>query len=354
MNEHDDLGFGDDLGPGNDVLRETIGALVDGATPRGLPTAPEQNLGTLRRRVRTWRIAKAGVVGLSTAAVVGALAFSAAQASTWNRSEPLPGRPTMHASDLGPVPSEIPTSRLSPKPSVSPTPSVNPSPSASPSDVPVVEPVPEASGSPAVAEPEPDGTVSEEPGAPEVAWPPFEGFDEGYLSWVFDVPPIGCGVPIGDLPKEPARFTLEPNDSPADLRVTSGFTITEVAGEAYELEVGGEPEYLLFQYGRLVSTSRGPGDVSWWGSTEQREDEKGNSITYEATSPGQIWKVAESYTLALDDVSTCGERVDVFPEEYLTPLPAGEYEVVYAAPYRLVGSDDFELAYSTRYQVTLP
>ncbi|MEU4387212.1 hypothetical protein [Promicromonospora sp. NPDC023805] len=348
MNEHDDLGSGDDLGPGADVLRQTIGALVDGATPPGVPSTPEQNLGFLRRRVRTWRIAKAGVVGLSTAAVVGALAFSAAQASTWTRAEPLPGRPTVHASDLGPVPSEIPTTRMSPKPSSSPS----ASPSPSPSGAPVVEPVPDAGASAVATDPGADG--SEEPEAPEIAWPPFEPFDEGYLSWVLEAPPIGCGVPIGDLPTEPVRFTLEPNDSPADLRVTSGFTITEVAGDSYELAVGGEPEYLLFQHGRLVSNSWGQRDVAWWGATEQREDEKGNSVTYEATSPGQTWQVATSHSLALDDVSTCGERVDVFPEEYLTPLPAGEYEVVYAAPYRLVDNDTFELAYSTPYPVTLP
>ena len=247
--KHEDL----DLGLGRDVLKQTIGALVDGATPPGVPSVPEENLGLLRRKVRSWRLAKAGAVGLGTAVVVSALAFSAAQASTWTRSEPLPGRPTIHSTETGPVPSEIPTARVSPSPTVSASPS--PSPTPSPSSVPKVEPTPEVSASSVVTEPEPNG--SEEPGAPEVVWPPFEPFDEGYFSWAFDASPIACGVPIGDLPTDPVRFTIEPNDSPADLKVTSGFTITEVAGESYELSSGGVPEYLLFQAGRLVSSSFG-------------------------------------------------------------------------------------------------
>lgn len=187
MSGHDDLGFDADLGPGGDVLKQTISALVDGATPRDLPSAPEQNLGFLRRRVRTWRIAKAGVVGLTTAVVIGALAFSTAQATTWTRSEPLPGRPTVQATDTGPVPSEIPTTRLSPSPTVSasPSPSSSPSsvPDATPSGAAFVDPTPEVSASSAALDPV------------DVITAPF---DDGYRPWG-DLFPVWCGMPEDDL-----------------------------------------------------------------------------------------------------------------------------------------------------------
>lgn len=351
MNSHDDTEPDIDLGPGRDVLRQTIGALVDGATPPGVPSAPEENLGLLRRRVRTWRIAKAGAVGLSTAVVVGALAFSAAQASTWTRSEPLPGRPTVQSTETGPVPSEVPTMRVSPSPTMSVSPS--PSPTPSPSSVPRVEATPEVSASSVVTEPEPGASASEEPEAPEVVWPPFESFDEGYLSWAFDAPPVGCGVAIDDLPLDPVRFTIEPNDSPSDRRVTSGFTITEVAGESYRVATGGEPEYLLFQDGRMVGSSVGARDAGWWG--EGGEQSEGDY--YEPTSPGQTWQVAETYAVGIDEISTCGDRTEYQDRpspEFHTPFPAGEYDVVYAAPYRLTGSDSWEIAFSASYPVTLP
>lgn len=350
MSGHDDLGFDADLGPGGDVLKQAISALVDGATPRDLPSAPEQNLGFLRRRVRTWRIAKAGVVGLTTAVVIGALAFSTAQATTWTRSEPLPGRPTVQATDTGPVPSEIPTTRLSPSPTVSASPS--------PSSVPNVGPTPDVSASSVTTDLEPGG--SEEPDAPDVAWPPFEPFDEGYLPWNFDAGPIGCGLPIDDLPVDPVRFTIEPNDSPADLEVTSGFTITEVAGESYEMSGGSEPEYLLFQHGRLVGSSLGrKTEMGSWGQDgERRKREDGYYEYFEPTSPGQVWQVADEYTQTVADISTCGERgvdpdVPPFPV-FFTPLPAGEYEVVYAAPYRLLEEDSLEFVFSDPYPITLP
>lgn len=348
MSGHDDPGFDADLGPGHDVLKQTIGALIDGATPTGRPSAPEENLGALRRRVRTWRIAKAGTVGLTAAVVVGALAFSTAQATTWNRSEPLPGRPTVQATDTGPMPSEVPTTRLPP----SPTPSASPSPSTSPSGGPEVEPTPDVSGSSVATEPGASAS-----GSPEAAWPPFEQFDEGYLPWQFKVPPIGCGLLIGDLPANPVRFTLEPNDSPADLQVTSGFTITEVAGESYELSGGVDPEYLLFQDGRLVSSSVGARDVGFWGTFQDRPTDDGYPSLYEETAPNQAWQVADTYTATIDDISTCGERVESsdYPNPtFSTSLPAGEYDVVYAAPYRFVGSDSWELAYSDSYPVTVP
>jgi hypothetical protein len=352
-NRHEDLGPDADLGPGRDVLRQTIGALVDGATPPGVPSAPEENLGLLRRRVRTWRIAKAGAAGLTTAVVVSALAFSAAQASTWTRSEPLPGRPTVQSTERGPVPSEVPTTRTSPSPTVSasPSPSVTPS----PSNTPRVEPTPEVSASSVVVEPEPGGSATAEPEAPEVVWPPFEPFDEGYFPWAFDASPIACGLPIGDLPTDPVRFTIEPNDSPSDRRVTSGFTVTEVAGEPYELDSGAAPELLLFQEGRLVSSSSGARDAGTWGSESGSGEFTADG--QEIVAPGQTWQLAQTYTMTIEDVSTCGDRTDNrdWPApEFHTPLPAGEYEVVYAAPYQTAGSDSWEIAFSDPYPVTLP
>lgn len=355
MNGHDDPGFddlgpGDGLGHGHDVLRQTIDALVDGATPRGLPSVPEENLGRLRRRVRTWRIAKAGAVGLGTAVVISALAFSAAEASTWTRTEPLPGRPTIQSTDSGPVPSEVPTTLLSPGPTVSPS----PSPSPSPSSVAEVGPSPDASASPAATDPESGGAGS------EAGWrPPFEPFDEGYLSWMFDAPGIGCGLPIGDLPAYPVRFTLEPNESPADLSVNSGFTITEVAGESYELKAGADPEYLLFQEGRMVSSSMGARDAGYWGTNQERPGDNGYTETYEETAPYQTWPQVADYDdtgRTISGISTCGEREE--PENYPNPLfsttlPAGEYDVVFAAPYLLVGEDTWEFVYSDAYPVTL-
>jgi hypothetical protein len=350
VNSHDDLGFDADLGPGRDVLKQTIGALVDGATPRGVPSAPEQNLGVLRRKVRTWRIAKAGAIGLTTSVVIGALTFSAAQASTWTRSEPLPGRPTIHSSEMGPVPSEIPTTRMSPNPATA-----SPTPSASPSSTPRVEPTPDVGASSVVTDPEPGGSE-----APEVAWPPFEPFDEGYLPWNFDAAPIGCGLPIDDLPVDPVRFTIGANDSPADLKVTSGFTITEIAGESYELAYGIVGEYLLFQHGRLVGSSLGfRTDAGYWGqNVEEREGEDGYPDVFETTSPGQVWQVEDASTLGIDENSTCGERavdpaVPPFPE-FFTPLPAGEYEVVYVAMYKLLEEDSSEFVFTDPYPITIP
>lgn len=197
-NRRDDPGFDADLGPGRDILRQTIGALVDGATSRGVPSAPEENLGLLRRRVRTWRIAKAGALGLSTAVVVSALAFSAAQASTWTRTEPLPGRPTVHSTETGPVPSESPTRSPSPSPSVTVSPSPTPSPSntseATPSGAASVEPTPEMS-TPPVAEEDPVDVIT----AP---------FDDGYQPWG-DGWPVWCGMQDEDLVSTSPSVSIE-------------------------------------------------------------------------------------------------------------------------------------------------
>jgi hypothetical protein len=198
MTKHDDLGPDADLGPGRDVLRQTIGALVDGATPAGVPSAPEENLGLLRRKVRTWRIAKAGAVGLSTAVVVGALAFSAAEASTWTRAEPLPGRPTVQSTESGPTPSEIPTTRLSPSPTASASPSASPSPSSTPEATPsgaaAVEPTPEVSASSAATD-----TV-------DLITAPF---DDGYRPWGGDDFPVWCGMPDEDLVSTSPSVSIE-------------------------------------------------------------------------------------------------------------------------------------------------
>jgi hypothetical protein len=197
MSGHDDLGFDSDLGHGRDVLKQTIGALVDGATPSGVPSTPEENLGLLRRRVRTWRIAKAGAVGLTSAVVVGALAFSTAQATTWNRAEPLPGRPTVQATDTGPMPSEIPTTLLPPRPTMSPS----PSPSASPSVIPDAAP----SGTPS-GEPDPEASDSStDSGSGEVLTAPF---DDGYRPWG-DAYPAWCGMPTADLVSTSPTVSIE-------------------------------------------------------------------------------------------------------------------------------------------------
>ena len=224
MSGHDDLGFDADLGPGRDVLKQTIGALVDGATPAGVPSAPEENLGLLRRRVRTWRIAKAGVVGLSTAVVVSALAFSAAQATTWNRSEPLPGRPTVQSTETGPVPSEIPTSRPSPSPTVSasPTPSASPSstPEATPSGAASVEPNPEVSASSAAT-----NTV-------DLITAPF---DDGYRPWGDD-DPVWCGMPDEDLVSTSPSVSIE---------ITGDLTYERGEGGSIPIRLTGEmPGYV--------------------------------------------------------------------------------------------------------------
>ncbi|GAA4699601.1 hypothetical protein APR04_003959 [Promicromonospora umidemergens] len=198
MSGHDDLGFDADLGHGRDVLKQTIGALVDGAAPSGVPSTPEENLGLLRRRVRTWRIAKAGAVGLTSAVVVGVLAFSTAQASTWTRSEPLPGRPTVQSTERGPAPSEIPTTRMSPSPTASASPSPSPSPSSTPEATPSgaasVDPTPEVSASPAETE-EPVDLIT----AP---------FDDGYQPWG-DAYPVWCGMQDEDLVSTSPSVSIE-------------------------------------------------------------------------------------------------------------------------------------------------
>ncbi|MFC8798702.1 hypothetical protein ACFT2C_13290 [Promicromonospora sp. NPDC057138] len=253
MSRHDDLGPDVDLGPGGDVLRQTIGALVDGATPRGVPSAPEANLGLLRRKVRTWRIAKAGAVGLSTAVVISALAFSAAQASTWTRSEPLPGRPTIHSTETGPVPSEIPTARVSPSPTVSasPSPSASPSstPEATPSGAASVEPTPDASASSAAPE-DPVNLIT----AP---------FDDGYQPWG-DSYPVWCGMQDEDLGSTSPTLSIEiigdltygPGEDGTrsiPVRLTGEMPGYVEPGSPGDTETLGDAAYLIWsQGGRVV------------------------------------------------------------------------------------------------------
>ncbi|GHH69256.1 hypothetical protein [Promicromonospora soli] len=249
MSGHDDLGFDADLGPGRDVLKQTIGALVDGATPRDVPSAPEVNLGLLRRRVRTWRLAKAGAVGLTTAIVVGALAFSTAQATTWSRSEPLPGRPTVQSTETGPVPSEIPTTRVSP----SPTASASPTPSASPSETP--DPVP--SGAAAV---EPSADPSASSVATDETFPITATYVKGYVpqGWLNSLQVEGldayCGMAVEDLLSAP--------DGGFGLEMTSGLSMrqdwpgwragTRLTGDAAALSGYLDPMLVWVQDGVVV------------------------------------------------------------------------------------------------------
>lgn len=254
MSGHDDRGLDADLGPGRDVLKQTIGALVDGATPAGVPSAPEQNLGLLRRRVRTWRIAKAGAVGLSTAVVISALAFSAAQASTWSRSEPLPGRPTVQSTETGPVPSEVPTSRVSPSPTVSasPTPSATPSstPEATPSGAASVEPSPEVSAS-SVA------TNTDLITAP---------FDDGYQPWG-DSFPLWCGMSDEDLVSTSPSVSIEITGDLSYQRGEGGSIPVRLTGEmpgfvqgagsgVYTENIGDTALLIWSQGGRVVEMGR--------------------------------------------------------------------------------------------------
>ncbi|WP_454850997.1 hypothetical protein [Promicromonospora soli] len=249
MSRHDDLEPDIDLGAGRDVLRQTIGALVDGATPPGVPSAPEENLGLLRRRVRRWRIAKAGAVGVTTAVVVSALAFSAAQASTWTRSEPLPGRPTIQSTETGPVPSEVPTTRTSP----SPTMSASPSPSASPSSVPKVEP----SGAVTV-EPSPDPSPSSVP--TNETDPITATYVEGYVpqGWLnsFNIEGLDayCGMAVEDLLSAPdGGFGLEITSGPSARQDGEGWRAgTRLAGDAAALDGYLDPMLVWVQDGVVV------------------------------------------------------------------------------------------------------
>lgn len=74
--------------PGADLLAEMIGALVEGAAPRGVPTVPEANLPLVRRAVRVRRVVKAGGVTAATLAVAGMLAIAASALP--DRTTPIP------------------------------------------------------------------------------------------------------------------------------------------------------------------------------------------------------------------------------------------------------------------------
>jgi hypothetical protein len=311
MSGHDDLGFDADLGPGRDVLKQTISALVDGATPRDVPSAPEVNLGFLRRRVRAWRIAKAGAVGLTTAIVVGALAFSTAQATTWSRSEPLPGRPTVQSTETGPVPSEIPTARLSP----SPTASASPTPSASPSDTP--DPVPSGA-----ADVEPSADPSASSVATNETDPITATYVKGYVpnGWLnsFEVEGLDayCGMAVEDLLSAPdGGFGLEMTSGLSTPQDEEGWRAgTRLTGDAAALSGYLDPMLVWVQGGVVVDlppnyhtdlsyyapeegAPEGPWDLDAWAATtnacaaEFEESEDGSPPIYTHLREGGTFDV---------------------------------------------------------------
>jgi hypothetical protein len=335
MSGHDDLGFDGDLGRGRDVLKQTIGALVDGATPSGVPSTPEENLGLLRRRVRTWRIAKAGAVGLTGAVVVGALAFSTAQASTWTRSEPLPGRPTIESTERGPVPSEIPTSRMSPSPSASASPS--PSPSSSPSSTPEATP---SGGATVDPEPEPSASSVETDPADPITAP----FDDGYRPWGVDQP-AWCGMPDADLVSTSPSVSIEitgdltyerGKDGSIPVRLTGempGYDGPDGSGEG----IGSGAILIWSQGGRVVDLGE------YW-------REANYDIPPALNETGEWTGVAEA-----PPYSSCIEADlnEDDPYGYDNVRAAGTYQVR-AAQLHMVGDGETELLFSEPVTVTIP
>lgn len=332
MSGHDDLGFDADLGRGRDVLKQTIGALVEGATPSGVPSTPEENLGLLRRRVRTWRIAKAGAVGLTGAVVVGALAFSTAQASTWTRSEPLPGRPTIQSTERGPVPSEIPTTRMSPSPSASASPSPSPSPSstpeASPSGSANVDPDPKPSAS--SVETDPAGVIT----AP---------FDDGYRPWV-DEERAWCGMPDADLVSTSPSVSIEITGDLTYARGEEGSIPVRLTGEipGYTrpedpVGIGSGAILIWSQGGRVVDLGE------YW-------REANYDIPPALNETGEWSGVAE-----VPPYSTCieADRIENAPDGYDNVRAAGTYQVR-AAQSHMVGEGETELLFSEPVTVTIP
>ncbi|MFD6140343.1 hypothetical protein [Promicromonospora sp. NPDC060271] len=332
MSGYDDLGFDGDLGRGRDVLKQTIGALVDGATPAGVPSTPEENLGLLRRRVRTWRIAKAGAVGLTGAVVVGALAFSTAQASTWTRTEPLPGRPTIESTERGPVPSEIPTTRMSPSPSASASPSALPSPSGTPE----VEP---SGGAVADPEPEPSASSVETDPADLITAP----FDDGYRPWVDEVR-AWCGMPDADLVTTSSSVAIE---------ITGDLTYARGEGGSIPVRLTGEiPGY----DGPEGPEGIGSGAILVWSQGGRVVDlgEYWREANYEIppalNETGEWTGVAE-----VPPYSTCieADRIEDAPDGYDNVRAAGTYQVR-AAQSQIVGDGETELLFSEPVTVTIP
>ncbi|WP_285107648.1 hypothetical protein [Promicromonospora sp. MEB111] len=332
MSGHDDHGA-DDLGIGRDVLRQTIDALVSGATPTDVPSAPEENLGLLRRRVRTWRVAKAGAVGLGTAAVVGALAFSAAQASTFTRSEPLPGRPTIEATETGPVPSEIPTTHLSP----SPTASVSPSPS--PSDTP--DPVP--SGAAAVepsADPSASSVATNEPD------PITATYVDGYVpqGWLnsFEIEGLDahCGMAVEDLLSAPdGGFDLETTSGPGARQGEDGWRAgTRLTGDAAALSGYLDPMLVWVQDGVVVDL---PANTA-------------SNLSYYAPEEGAAEGPWDLEALTGPTNACAGEiegSEDDFPVVYTHLREGGTYDVYAVMP--VFGEEDVWLPVAEPVRVTL-
>ncbi|MFI2361866.1 hypothetical protein [Promicromonospora sp. NPDC019610] len=333
MSGHDDHGA-DDLGIGRDVLRQTIDALVSGATPSDVPSAPEENLGLLRRRVRTWRIAKAGAMGLGTAAVVGALAFSAAQASTFTRSEPLPGRPTIEATETGPAPSEIPTTRRSPSPTASASPS--PSPSGSPDPVP--------SGAAAV---EPSADPSASSVATNETDPITATYVDGYVpqgwrdSFQIEGLDAHCGMAVEDLLGAPdGGFDLETTSALAARQDADGWRAgTRLTGDAAALSGYLDPMLVWVQDGVVVDLPvNNASNLSYYAPEEG--------------APEGPWDL-EALT---EPTNACAAEIegseDDFPVVYTHLREGGTYDVYAVMP--VFGADDVVwLAVSEPERVTL-
>ena len=318
MSGHDDHGA-EDLGIGRDVLRQTIDALVTGATPSDVPSAPEENLGLLRRRVRTWRVAKAGAMGLGTAAVVGALAFSAAQASTFTRSEPLPGRPTIEATETGPVPSEIPTTRPSPGPtaSVSPSPSPSATPDPMPSGAAAVEPSADPSAS-SVATNEPD--------------PITATYVDGYVpqGWLdsFGIEGLDahCGMAVEDLLSAPdGGFDLETTSS-LSARQDGGWRAgTRLTGDAAALSGYLDPMLVWVQDGVVVDLpSNTASNLSYYAPEEGA-----------AEGPWDLEALTQATNACAAEIE--GSEED-FPPVYTHLREGGMYDVYAVMP--VFGEDD--------------
>lgn len=338
MSGHDDLGFDADLGPARDILKQTIGALVDGATPRDVPSAPEVNLGFLRRRVRTWRVAKVGAAGLTSALVVGVFAFSTAQATTWNRSEPLPGRPTVHATDTGPLPSEVPTTRLSqaPTPAASPSPSPSKVPETTESGPVAVDPAPEVS-TPSATD-EPDDVIT----AP---------FDDGYRPWGDDRP-AWCGMPDADLVSTSPSVSIEIVGDLSYARGEGGTVPIRLTGQmpGYS-EPGGGGDTESIGNGALLIWSQGGRVVDL--GTFWRE------ASYEippTLNDAGVWTGAASAS----SFSTCieADEIDGAPYGYDNVRAAGTYQVRAAQIHTVeaAGAGDSEeyLVISAPVTVTVP
>jgi hypothetical protein len=265
---------------------------------------------------------------------VGVLAFSTAQASTWTRSEPLPGRPTIESTERGPVPSEIPTTRMSPSPSVSASPSSSPSPS--PSSTPEATP----SGGAAVdPEPEPSASSVETDPADVITAP----FDDGYQPWGADEP-VSCGMPDTDLVSTSASVSIEITGDLTYARGEEGSIPVRLTGEMPGFTgpegsegIGGGAILIWSQGGRVVDLGE------YW-------REANYDIPPALNETGEWTGVAEA-----PPYSSCieADRIEDAPDGYDNVRAAGTYQVR-AAQSHIVGEGETELLFSEPVTVTIP